>query len=87
MRVRGLSRDGILGNSWKRAFPRIFLTPTGVCCTPGLLRGRSDLRHEEGGDTEVPKQVGKGLLKGGIVLYSWETGACGKRLAGPNNCS
>ena len=54
--------------------------------TPGLLRGRSDLRHEEGGDTEVPKQVGKGLLKGGIVLYSWEADrcadACGKRLAG-----
>ena len=59
--------------------------------TPDLLRGRSDLRHEEGGDTEVPRdcprQVGKELLlKGGIVLYSWEADACGKRLAGPNNC-
>ena len=36
--------------------------------TPDLLRGRSDLRYEEGGDTEVPKQVGKG----GVVLCSWE---------------
>ena len=39
MRVRGLSRDGILGNSWKRAFPRIFLTPTGVCCARAVRAG------------------------------------------------
>ena len=29
-----------LGNSWKRAFPRIFLTPTGVCCSDKLATGR-----------------------------------------------
>ena len=52
MRVRGLSRDGILGNSWKRAFPRIFLTPTGVCCSSSSLQQLHAPRASKGGEVK-----------------------------------